>query len=168
MSSSFYLRQVKVHDDILDYLLPIYMHASVNPYLTFEIMDKPAFEPIFYELTQGHDLYVYEKNHDIAATCIVVRHKRRCQHIALLSTFAVHPLYQNQGVGTQFLSTLFQQLKESGVKRIELFCEADNLTAEKFYKKMGFEIEGRLKKYLKRAHQDHYVDDYMMAYFIDP
>lgn len=55
------------------------------------------------------------------------------------------------------------RLRAAGVKRVELFVETDNARAIRFYKRLGFEIEGTLRDFYKRASDAHYVDEHIMA-----
>lgn len=165
MTQEFKLRIGSFSD--FDGLFPIYMHEKVNPYLNFEIMNAELFLPLFHELLQNGQLYVYEGENKILATCIVMKQKRRAQHVASLGTLATHPHYQGQGIGTNFIKDLVITLKTQGIKRIDLCAEADNLVALNFYKKIGFQLEGILKSYFKRSQEDHYIDEYMMAFLIE-
>jgi RimJ/RimL family protein N-acetyltransferase len=146
-------------------LYPIYMHPSVNPYLSFEVMSKEDFAPIFHELLQSSKLYVYENvDGRVAATCMVVRQARRCAHTVCLSTLATNPNYHRQGIGSTFMRELIQVVrKDPTIKRIELYAEADNESALNFYKKLGFQVEGCLKNYFKRATDHHFVDELVLA-----
>lgn len=148
-------------------LYEIYMDPSVNPYLSFEIMPPQEFKPIFDELTQENDLYIYEIERKIAATCIIKKLTRRCQHVALLGTLATHPHLHGKGIGTKFMQDIIRILKKEGFKRLELSFEADNLIGEKFYHKLGFKLEGTLKNWFKRAHDTRYVDEHIMALLLD-
>ncbi|MBS0286476.1 MAG: GNAT family N-acetyltransferase [Proteobacteria bacterium] len=166
MTNTEFTLRLGTHADF-DSLYAIYMHGSVNPYLNFEIMDKKSFEPIFNELRQSGDLYVYEHDKKIVATCIAMRLKRRAQHVATLGTLATHPNFQGKGIGSQFIQKIITLLKEQGIKRIDLFAEADNLKAIHFYKKMGFELEGVLKKYFLRENENKYIDEHLMALIVN-
>jgi len=159
--SEFKLREASTSD--LDALLPIYMDDSVNRFLNFEILTKDEFKNIFDELLASGELFVFEKNNQVVATCIVMRHKRRCAHVATLGTLATHPQFHGQGIGTQFMQQLFKKLRDDGISRIELYVESDNLNAQHFYKKLGFQLEGVLKDYFKRPCEEQYVDEYLMA-----
>lgn len=150
-----------------DLLYPIYMDKDTNPFLSFEILPKTEFRPIFDELLASGDLYVYELNHQILATCIVTRYKRRAQHVASLGTLATHPDYKGQGIGKQFMHVLIEKLRQDGLKRLDLMAEADNERAIRFYEKLGFKLEGVLKKYFLRADTNDYVDEYLMAKILD-
>lgn len=152
-----------------DALYPIYMHPTVNPYLSFEIMSKEEFLPIFHQLLKSGTLYVYENDDgEIAATCIVCRAERRCAHNIGLSTLATNPKFQRQGIGSKFLSEIINEIKkDKQIKRIELFAENDNEIALNFYKKHGFQVEGCLRQSFKRAQEDHFVDELALALLFD-
>ncbi len=165
MKSNFLLRKATIAD--FDALHRIYMHESVNPYLNFEIMDKEQFKPLFNELLQSGDMYVYEGETHVVATCIVMRLKRRAHHVVSLGSLATHPAFHGQGIGTKFLNELISKLKVEGVKRIDLCAEADNPKAIKFYQKLGFELEGVLKKYFIREGDNNYIDEHLMAKILD-
>ena len=148
-----------------DALYSIYMHPTVNPYLSFEIMDQQAFQPIFDEKLRSGTLYIYENDQgEIVATANVKKYERRCAHVRCITTFATNPNFARQGFGTKFMKALVDHLREDEeVKRIELFAEADNPIALGFYQKLGFQIEGCLKKYYKRANEDNFVDEFVLA-----
>jgi len=55
------------------------------------------------------------------------------------------------------------RLRAEGVRRLELMLEADNPRALRFYEKQGFEFEGRLRAAYRRSHEDHDVDELLMA-----
>ncbi len=150
-----------------DDLYPIYMDKKNNPFLSFEIMDKETFKPLFMELLESGDLYVYEIENRVVATCIVVRHKRRAQHVVTLGTLATHPDFQGKGIGTQFMNALIMKLKNEGIKRIDLCAEADNPKAISFYQRLGFELEGILKKYFIRENGEKYIDEHLMALILN-
>ena len=150
-------------------LFAIYMAPTVNPYLSFEIMDEDSFRPIFQQLIQDGTLYIYENvEGQITATCIVRRSSGRCAHVACLTTLATHPKFQRQGIGSRFMRDLIVELRQGkGIERLELYAELDNPSALEFYRKLGFQVEGCLKKYFKRAGEDHFVDELILALVFD-
>lgn len=103
----FILRLVRLPD--FDSLFEIYMDAEIDKFLNFEIMPKEQFIPIFNELMNSEQLYVYASEQQIVATCIVMRQKRRASHVASLGTLATHPQWQRQGLGSKFLLMLFDR-----------------------------------------------------------
>ncbi|CAM4913715.1 unnamed protein product [Rotaria socialis] len=152
-----------------DALYPIYMHPTVNPYLNFEMMSKEEFLPLFHELITSGTLYVYENDDgQVAATCIVCRSQRRFSHVICLTTFATNPKFQRKGFGTKLIQKLIEELtKDERIKRIELYAEVDNEIGLNFYKKLGFQVEGCLRKSYKRMQDDHPIDELVLAMVFD-
>lgn len=60
-----------------------------------------------------------------------------------------------------------EELCRSGAKRIELIVESDNTRGISIYTRLGFEIEGKLRKFYKRSHEPTYIDDYIMSKIFD-
>jgi len=157
-----YIKQVTEKN--FDELYNIYMHPEINPYLSFEIMNKSSFKPIFQELHHsGKHLKYVDKGNTILATAILKYHSRRLSHVVTLTTLAVPENQQGKGYAQLFILKIITELKIEGIKRIDLTVEADNPKAQKLYQKLGFQIEGTLKEYYKRSTQNHYVDEIMMA-----
>lgn len=69
-------------------------------------------------------------------------------HIFSDLTIAVHPDYQDKGIGSLLFQTLLQEieLKHPEILRIELITKESNQKAIRFYKKFSFRAEGRLEK----------------------
>lgn len=165
MTIEFFLKTGSIVD--FEQLYKIYMEPNINRFLNFEIMNKLQFQNIFDELIHSGQLYIYEYKNQVVATAIAIRHKRRTQHSVTISTLATHPEFQGQGIGSRFMKELINTLKNEGIKRIDLYAEADNPIALNFYEKLGFQHEGTLKKYFKRNNEDSYVDEYIMALIFD-
>lgn len=148
-------------------LYEIYMHETVNPFLSFEVQSKEQFQPIYDLLSKSGDLLVYEVDNQIVGTGIIVTLDRRCNHVARISTLAVKPSSQGRGIGQALMLALIERIKTNkNIKRIELFAEADNHRAIEFYQKQGFVIEGTLKKWFKRKNEDTYVDEHIFAFHL--
>ncbi|CAF2107759.1 unnamed protein product [Rotaria magnacalcarata] len=148
-----------------DALYPIYMHPTVNPYLNFEIMSKEEFLPLFHELTKSGTLYVYENDDgQVVATGILCRLERRCSHVVRLTTFGTNPNFQRKGFGTRFMRELVEELrKDKRTKRLELYVVVGNEIALNFYHKLGFQVEGYLRKSFAPMKESPPTDDLMMA-----
>lgn len=56
----------------------------------------------------------------------------------------IKPEGQKMGIGTELMRTLFNKLKEDGVKGVHLIVGSGNKNAIKFYNKMGFNEIDRL------------------------
>ena len=71
----------------------------------------------------------------------------RRRHALMLGINVVKPA-QGRGVGTALMEALIDYADRwAGVLRIELVVWVDNERAISFYKKFGFEVEGRLRAY---------------------
>jgi ribosomal protein S18 acetylase RimI-like enzyme len=68
-------------------------------------------------------------------------------HIFSDLTIAVHPDYQGKGLGKLLFRTLLQETESNHpeIVRVELIARESNKKAIEFYKKIGFNIEGRLE-----------------------
>ncbi len=68
-------------------------------------------------------------------------------HVFSDLTIAVHPDYQGKGIGKLLFRTLLQETesKHPEIMRVELIARESNKRAIEFYKKLGFNIEGRLE-----------------------
>ena len=69
------------------------------------------------------------------------------RHILADLTIVVHPSFQGKGLGKQLFVAFLEevQAKFPEVLRVELFVREQNTSAIRFYQKMGFIEEGRLK-----------------------
>jgi len=157
----------KATEDDFDALYEIYMDPTNNPFILYEPMDREMFLPIMRELLATGEQYVYEIDGKVAASYRVTRKQHRMSHIAYLGTFAVHPEFKSRGVGKRVVEDLIERLRRDGMKRLELLVVIDNHKAIDFYKRLGFEVEGVLKKFLKRKNSDEYVDELAMALMLD-
>ena len=87
--------------------------------------------------------------------------------MASLGTLAVNPALHGQGIALAMVTDAIERLKADGVRRIELIVESDNAPALRFYEKLGFEREGTLRKFYKRATDAQAIDDHIMALLLD-
>jgi ribosomal protein S18 acetylase RimI-like enzyme len=76
---------------------------------------------------------------------------------------AVHDDYQNMAIGTLMLKHLLDIAKIKGLRKVWLLVNTDNDRAVHLYKKVGFEIEGKLSK--ERYSESRFGDEYRMAVF---
>lgn len=146
-----------------DAIYDIYMDETVSPYLFYEPRDRSGFKPIFEELLKADDFFVHEESGEVIGMCTCRYGKERTSHVAHIGTFAIHPKHQGHGHAQKFLNNVVDHLKDKNFRRIELWAEADNPKALKFYQKMGFQEDGRVPKYYKRASSDKYVDEVIMS-----
>ena len=140
----------------------IYMHPEVVPFLGIDPAPLEEFEPVFAELLEG-SLFVVEDGGEVRGFYRATRYKGRAQHVATLQTLAIHPAAKGSGLATAMVAEAIECLRAEGILRVELLVEADNPRGVAFYRKLGFELEGCLKKAYKRAGETSYVDELIMA-----
>ena len=150
-------------DGDLKTVYDIYMHESVVPFLGYDPMSLDTFKSVYTEFRSDNSFFIYEIDGAIAGFYKIFRRSGRTWHVAYLGILAVSPQFQGAGVGKRLMSDVIKSQRQQGVKRIELIVESDNTGGVAFYKKLGFEIEGTLKNFYKRANEDHFVDDYIMG-----
>lgn len=141
----------------------IYMHEDVVPFLGFDPMPLRAFEAVFRNLLATRAFHVVEQDGEVAGFYRLSRHEGRARHVAYLGTFAVAPRAQGSGLALRIIEAVTDRLQGEGVLRFELMLEADNPRAHRFYSKLGFVEEGRLRSAYKRASDGHYTDEILMA-----
>jgi putative acetyltransferase len=139
------------------------MDEISNPYLTYDPMDKKAFRLIFQELLSSKTLYVAEIANKVVASYRLIPKKDRQADTVYIGGFVVHSLYKGQGIGSRVLTHIKDSAMIDGKKRIELTVDMENLPAINLYKKIGFTIEGHIRKSYKRSSTGMYYDEYLMG-----
>jgi RimJ/RimL family protein N-acetyltransferase len=141
----------------------LYMDESSNPYLTYDPMSREAFQSIYNGLLKTETLYVVEKDNEIIATYRLIPKSDRQAHTYYLGGFAIRKKMQGQGLGKEILSAIKKSAIEKGKKRIELTVDINNMPAIALYEKMGFLIEGVVRKSYRVAATGEYYDEFLMA-----
>jgi putative acetyltransferase len=160
------MRRETTSDDFDD-VFEIYMDGTVNPYVNFEPMSKKEFLSIFTGMIANGGFQVYELDGEVIAVFVVSRFEYRLKHLAYIGTFGIKQQYQSKGHGKKMMQELIRDLSIDGVRRIELRVEADNERAIGFYKKLGFEMEGTHRKYMKREKNTDFIDTHLMGILLE-
>ncbi len=127
--------------------------------LPSEISEEKVRQTI--ESLQDGYLVAEKDGHIVGHAFLEIFPLQSLRHVAQLN-IGVHKGYQEQGIGTQLMEKLIEWAKQSGkVEKIELNVRASNTRAIALYKKLGFNVEGRLKNRVKVGIQ--YIDDILMA-----
>ncbi|WP_225781703.1 GNAT family N-acetyltransferase [Xenophilus sp. Marseille-Q4582] len=145
----------------------IHSHPQVSPFLTYEPMSLQDFGPVYDELLASGAFYVWTVGGQVAGFYRITRYPGRANHVALLRTLAVDPEAQGHGVARAMVQDALLHLRADGIRRVELYAEADNARALRFYEKMGFVREGLLRGFYRRAHEDHDVDEVVMGLLLE-
>ena len=151
----------------LEAVFSIYMHEKVVPFLGYDPMPLGQFRPIYKELVESRCFHIYEAEGRVAGFYRATRYPGRVSHVACLGTLAVDPSLHGKGIAHAMVSDGIARLVAEGVKRIELYVESDNAPGLRFYEKLGFEREGTLRKFYKRAGEADFIDDHLLALLID-
>ncbi|NLC11802.1 MAG: ribosomal protein S18-alanine N-acetyltransferase [Firmicutes bacterium] len=64
-----------------------------------------------------------------------------------ITTIAIHPCYQGQGIGSLLLKKFFELARELKAKEITLEVRETNMPARHLYEKFGFKVMGARKNY---------------------
>lgn len=76
---------------------------------------------------------------------------------AHICTIAVHPLWRRQGLGEMLILSLLERGMELGALRATLEVRVSNQAAQGLYRKYGFEIVSRRKRYYSNDNEDAYI-----------
>ena len=76
---------------------------------------------------------------------------------AHVGTIAVHPEWQRRGLGRWMLLNLTQEAMLVDADAITLEVRVSNLAARRLYRKQGFEIAGRRRRYYRDTGEDAYI-----------
>lgn len=156
------LRRLATREDLAA-VHAIYMHPEVVPYLGTDPASLEDFEPVFDGLLATGAFFVAPRVGVVLGFYRVNRQKGRSRHVAILETLAISPSEKGTGFAHAMIGEALGFLRDDGILRVELMVEADNSRAFAFYRKIGFEQEGRLRAAYKRANQSEYVDELLMA-----
>jgi ribosomal protein S18 acetylase RimI-like enzyme len=144
----------------------IYMHPDVVPYLGIDPCPLADFTPVLAALIATGSFYVALRDGEVRGFYRENRQKGRSRHVVTLETLAIAPSEKGSGFAAAMIGEAIDFMRANGVLRIELMVEADNARGIAFYRKLGFEHEGRLRSAYKRASDSGYVDELLMALWI--
>ena len=104
-----------------------------------------------YELDQNPNarLWVVEDQQGIEKTVIGFAVVWVVIDEAHIGTIAIHPDFQNRGIGKKFLSFICQELVDENINKIFLEVRQSNYSAIRLYEKFGFVIDGERKRYYR-------------------
>lgn len=156
------LRRLATRDDLAA-VHSIYMHPEVVPFLGIDPAPLAEFETEFAALLATGGFFVVEKDGHVRGFHRATRYKGRARHVATLQTLAVDPREKGSGLASAMVNEAIECLRDEGVLRVELLVEADNPRGVAFYRKLGFELEGCLRRAYKRSHESGFVDELLMG-----
>jgi ribosomal protein S18 acetylase RimI-like enzyme len=125
--------------------------AFISMDFLFNIMTvKSRYEFFLNNLSEKNDAektYVYEENGIIKAFMTMgnCRDEDKGENTFELCGIYVDPLFQRQKIGTQFVQYCLKDAKSRNKEEIVLWVFEKNNESIQFYKKMGFEFDGKIK-----------------------
>ena len=114
-----------------------------NAVFQSEAWSKDVFESEFALLGSSRIYKVIESDKDIAGyfgLAII-------DGVADITTIAVSPEHQHQGLGTLMMNEIMEIAKHHNVRKIMLEVKPDNEVAISLYQKYGFEVIGLRRNY---------------------
>jgi ribosomal protein S18 acetylase RimI-like enzyme len=107
---------------------------------------KKYFEKALSEQTE-EDALIYVDNKAVGFMC-VGKCRDKDQDISCGEIWGIYllPEYWNKGIGAYFIQWGLKELKNRNYKKVTLWVLEDNLSARKFYEKMGFRHDGTVKE----------------------
>lgn len=99
-------------------------------------------------LRAGAAQFVAMDEDRVVGWCDVTPRLRESQRHSGTLGMGVAASHRGIGIGSALLATTVERALEQGLTRIELVVREDNGAAVALYRRHGFELEGRLKRYL--------------------
>src|SRR5512134_1804129 len=73
---------------------------------------------------------------------------------AHVATIATHPDYRRQGIGKRLLAHALRHLMREGARSSFLEVRESNIAAQEMYRKFGYEVTGRRRRYYRDNDED--------------
>jgi [ribosomal protein S18]-alanine N-acetyltransferase len=73
---------------------------------------------------------------------------------AHVATLATHPEYRRQGIGKRLLAHALRHMIPEGARSSFLEVRESNLAAQEMYRKFGYEVTGRRRRYYRDNDED--------------
>jgi ribosomal-protein-alanine N-acetyltransferase len=78
---------------------------------------------------------------------------------AHVATLATHPDFRRQGIAKRLLSHSLRSLMDEGARSSFLEVREGNIAAQEMYRKFGYEVSGRRRRYYKDNDEDAILMD---------
>ncbi|MBI5228688.1 GNAT family N-acetyltransferase [Candidatus Micrarchaeota archaeon] len=145
------LNETKVSD--LKQLWRIHNQPCVNKFLLFPLTSFNHFKRRFLSRSKFRDVKRITAFLDGKVVGIITLRPflGRASHVANFSIY-LDECYWGMGIGRILMRELFKYAKDNGLRKIEDEVFSDNERALRFYKKLGFSIEGvRRKRFFRKG-----------------
>ena len=169
MAVDIVIRPITVND-IAPFNAAVGEVGREKQFLTF--LDCPPMEStlafVTDNITNNHPQFVAIMNDKIIGWCDITPDTSRVvhKHKGTLGIGILKP-YRGQGLGRRLMNIAIEAAKEKGLRRIELKVRTTNTHAFMLYQKLGFELEGTLRR--EWCVDGQYYDTHIMALWLgDP
>ncbi len=120
----------------------------------YEVKENPASLKLVAEIQPDETIKQDESPGSRVVGMIVVWLILDEAHIA---TIAVHPAYRRLKIAARLVTAALIEAIQKGMQEATLEVRASNLSAQKLYRKFGFELVGIRPRYYKDNHEDAYI-----------
>ena len=142
------IRQAIIKEDVKR-IYDIVFNEEVLPFMPYPNMSLEQFQSELQKRSDRTFLYVYETAKEISGVVELRKGENKQNHIGHVAVFAVHPDFQNKGIGSEMMKHLLSITHDYGIKKLCLNVVSKNQRAIDFYKKFGFLIEGYFRRQIK-------------------
>jgi RimJ/RimL family protein N-acetyltransferase len=147
----------------LQRVFDLYMDPLANAFLTFDAMDLKEFVSVYEGMLKQKNLFVVMLENNIVATYRLISKTHRQSHVLYLGGFTVDTASKGRGIGFEILKHIKNEARANSFGRIELTVDTENRGAISLYRKVGFEIEGKLRNNYRLACTGKFYDEYIMG-----
>ena len=129
----------------------------------------PPAGPFFNERTRPENVLVAELD-DAVAGYGKMDHPTELpasEHVWEVNGLAVDPCFEGRGAGWALMEALAAEARARGGLKMTLRVLAPNVRAQRLYERLGFELEGVLRREFRVA-SGEFVDDLLMALDLTP
>lgn len=149
----------------LEPVFAIYMDATVVPFLGIRIRcPSRRFNPSFANWSRAAASLCMRFPVNWPVSTKAARHPGRAGHVGYLGSLAVAPKFQGHGVARHGHAGYRRRFASQAPSGSELIVESDNTRGLAFYERLGFEIEGTLRKFYKRSHESAWMTTSCQAF----
>lgn len=140
------------------------MSVTIRKMTTADIGAVALIDQMSFSLPWPESSYRFEVGDNRAAQCLVAETVDRRIAAMIVSwlvvdelhiaTFATHPDFRRQGVGSLLLQASLEQAARLGARRAFLEVREGNAAAQDLYRKFGFRVTGRRPHYYRDDGED--------------
>jgi ribosomal protein S18 acetylase RimI-like enzyme len=146
-------------EDELQILFEIELEPLLVPYHKSFVTDETTYHILLEAVGEGFSLGAYDEQRLVG---VAITEPRRWNNSLWVWEFDIEASYRRQGVGRLLMGTLVERSRQAGFRCIVCETQNTNVPAIRFYRQLGFELEGvDLSYYTNRD-----VSDFEVAFFM--